>query len=287
MKKGANAFIIMFFVMVALGLLLVFNGNFSLDSNTPETSQSTTTVKNEPVVGNDKDAHGCIGSAGYTWCESSQKCLRVWEEKCEQDVINEEVSESTPAETDNTAGKTEKNEAPANGTNIEQITYWKQFYNKEHGYSLEFPENCTLEPLGAECKALPPEERTLECLCFLNGEDPNRVTFQTYTGEHPNLTLATLEINHFETAIYNPPADTELVAWVQENFAFDNVPEEPNFKIGNTPAIKIYSEGGPGVYATENYLFINAGKLFNITLIDVANLENAKLYDYMVNSLQI
>jgi len=43
--------------------------------------------QNKPqVVGGDKDAHGCIGSAGYTWCEAKQKCLRSWEEKCEKVV---------------------------------------------------------------------------------------------------------------------------------------------------------------------------------------------------------
>jgi hypothetical protein len=35
------------------------------------------------LVGGDRDAHGCIGSAGYTWCEAKQKCLRSWEEPCE------------------------------------------------------------------------------------------------------------------------------------------------------------------------------------------------------------
>lgn len=34
------------------------------------------------LVGGDKDAHGCIGSAGYSWCEAKNKCLRVWEETC-------------------------------------------------------------------------------------------------------------------------------------------------------------------------------------------------------------
>jgi hypothetical protein len=34
------------------------------------------------IVGGDKDEHGCIGSAGYAWCEAKQKCLREWEEKC-------------------------------------------------------------------------------------------------------------------------------------------------------------------------------------------------------------
>ena len=39
----------------------------------------------KPIVGGDKDEHGCIGSAGYTWCEEKQKCLREWEEPCEID----------------------------------------------------------------------------------------------------------------------------------------------------------------------------------------------------------
>jgi hypothetical protein len=38
----------------------------------------------EPILGGDRDEHGCIGSAGYSWCEVKQKCLRVWEEKCEK-----------------------------------------------------------------------------------------------------------------------------------------------------------------------------------------------------------
>jgi hypothetical protein len=34
------------------------------------------------MPGSDRDPHGCIGSAGYTWCESKRKCLRTWEEPC-------------------------------------------------------------------------------------------------------------------------------------------------------------------------------------------------------------
>jgi hypothetical protein len=33
-------------------------------------------------VGNDTDSHGCIGSAGYSWCEEKQKCLRSLGENC-------------------------------------------------------------------------------------------------------------------------------------------------------------------------------------------------------------
>ncbi len=46
----------------------------------PQNIQNTT---ENQIVGDDKDEHGCIPSAGYTWCEAKQKCLRPWEETCE------------------------------------------------------------------------------------------------------------------------------------------------------------------------------------------------------------
>ena len=36
----------------------------------------------EPLVGGDRDAHECIPSAGYTWCESKQECIKPWETNC-------------------------------------------------------------------------------------------------------------------------------------------------------------------------------------------------------------
>ena len=40
------------------------------------------------VIGGDKDESGCLVGAGYSWCESKKKCLRAWEEPCEE-VVNE------------------------------------------------------------------------------------------------------------------------------------------------------------------------------------------------------
>lgn len=37
----------------------------------------------EQPIGGETDEHGCLGSAGYTWCEAKQKCLREWEEPCD------------------------------------------------------------------------------------------------------------------------------------------------------------------------------------------------------------
>ena len=43
------------------------------------------------IVGGDRDSHGCVESAGNTWCENKQKCLRVWEESCELKTAIEAV----------------------------------------------------------------------------------------------------------------------------------------------------------------------------------------------------
>lgn len=34
------------------------------------------------LIGGDRDEHGCLTPAGYSWCETKQKCLRTWEEIC-------------------------------------------------------------------------------------------------------------------------------------------------------------------------------------------------------------
>ena len=54
-------------------------------------STSQVQIQKQPtpqIVGNDRDSHGCIGSAGYTWCAVKNKCLRTWEEKCEATTQN-------------------------------------------------------------------------------------------------------------------------------------------------------------------------------------------------------
>ena len=42
------------------------------------------------VVGGDRDANGCIGSAGYQWCASLNKCVRPWE------IAKQQGFENTP-----------------------------------------------------------------------------------------------------------------------------------------------------------------------------------------------
>ena len=54
-----------------------------------ETTQSNTAAETStgdespseqgPIVGGDRDEHGCIGSAGYRWCARENACTRSWE----------------------------------------------------------------------------------------------------------------------------------------------------------------------------------------------------------------
>jgi len=46
-----------------------------------ENSTSGVPTQN-PMPGSDRDAHGCIGSAGYSWCAAKNACIRPWEEYC-------------------------------------------------------------------------------------------------------------------------------------------------------------------------------------------------------------
>ena len=36
------------------------------------------------LIGGQRAEQGCLPAAGYSWCPSKNKCLRVWEEYCEE-----------------------------------------------------------------------------------------------------------------------------------------------------------------------------------------------------------
>jgi hypothetical protein len=76
-------------LVISLALLLAVP-SFADLNETSDTNDSKDSNSFNQIVGNDRDEHGCIPSAGYTWCEEKQKCLRIWEEKCDsnEDVVS-------------------------------------------------------------------------------------------------------------------------------------------------------------------------------------------------------
>lgn len=79
--------------------------------------------EDEQFVGNDKDEHGCIGSAGYIWCEAKEKCLRTWEEECSATIETIE---------------------PSSYASIAEEIDWREYSNDKLGYTVSYPGICNV-----------------------------------------------------------------------------------------------------------------------------------------------
>lgn len=83
MKKFQIAILAILFIAV-----IVFLSYRAVSQTTKKNTSvilTPTTINPSPsgqLVGNDRDEHGCIPSAGYSWCAEKNKCLRPWEESC-------------------------------------------------------------------------------------------------------------------------------------------------------------------------------------------------------------
>lgn len=62
-------------IVSALPLLLLL----AACAPTPSATPAAAMPAGAPMPGSDRDAHGCIGSAGYAWCERTAQCERPWE----------------------------------------------------------------------------------------------------------------------------------------------------------------------------------------------------------------
>jgi len=48
--------------------------------STDKPAETQTDTQDDPhIVGADRDLHGCIRSAGYSWCARTEQCERPWE----------------------------------------------------------------------------------------------------------------------------------------------------------------------------------------------------------------
>jgi hypothetical protein len=91
--KNIHVFISAFIFVVALGAGCADNMPLAGKTTLPQPEEvsppiqqveqpSKTATSTPPLVGGDRDAHGCIGSAGYRWCEPKNACLQFWETPC-------------------------------------------------------------------------------------------------------------------------------------------------------------------------------------------------------------
>ena len=64
--KKYTLLIIILVVVIIISLIIVVRKGVRVDDD---------------LIGGDRDEHGCLGSAGYTWNETDQMCVREWTRK--------------------------------------------------------------------------------------------------------------------------------------------------------------------------------------------------------------
>jgi hypothetical protein len=69
------------FLFVLLPTVFLAAASYSIAQASDEPAIAPNNGNNRSI-GGEKDVHGCYIAAGYSWCESKNKCLRTWEEDC-------------------------------------------------------------------------------------------------------------------------------------------------------------------------------------------------------------
>jgi hypothetical protein len=168
----------------------------------------------------------------------------------------------------------------------ESVADWNTYKNEKYGYSFKYPAYCFYGRMPSDCKEKPPEERRAECLCFLDGENPDNVFMQTFLKDGDQLTLAEFRVSHIDTPVYNPPPGTELISWIKENYSemFEEIPDEPNMDFSGIPAVRILSPQSPMAPSYVDIYYIKNDILFHIKILDVDNEVNIELYDQILST---
>ena len=172
------------------------------------------------------------------------------------------------------------------GAATESTENWNMYENEKHGYSFMYPSDCFYGPMPSDCKQKPPEERRPECLCFLNGENPDQVSLEKMFIEADTVSGAPFHVSHYDTPVYNPPPGIDLITWIKDTYYSnsEDIPDEQNMELGGIPAVKFYTPKSPMAPSQEEIFFIKEDKLFRIYMIDVENENNRELYDQLLSS---
>ena len=164
---------------------------------------------------------------------------------------------------------------------------WKTFTNEQFGYSFEVPEFCYEGPLPGDCKQSPPEERREECLCHIDGTDPEFISFQKFTITDEETSLGTIWILSPDTWAYSPDEGADLVSFIKQEWSemgLGEIPAEPNLELDGLPAVSLLIPQSQGGAAAQEVFFIKENRLFRITMVDNLQASNAELYEDFLDS---
>lgn len=140
-----NLLLLIFVILSFVAGLNYASGVFLFD----KTGNTSINGLHRNLIGGQKDDHGCLIPAGYSWCEAKGKCLRTWEEPCAvsaeentrqalQNYLENNISALAPIR--NARGnKVVLTEANLLSYDKAFIGYndGRDFYNAEIGFSLD------------------------------------------------------------------------------------------------------------------------------------------------------
>lgn len=141
----------------------------------------------EGRIGGQRDEHGCLGPAGYTWCPSQEKCLRVWEEYCEDYPDQFRGDKAQWAE-----GDTGINPPP-------EADDWPTYISDDHGFSFQYP------PTFRRVEDNYGWPHALVHLIRTNGGQSYDVTVEVWSGENDAIDEGRTDpINAFFAMVEHP-----------------------------------------------------------------------------------
>ena len=259
-----------------------------------------------PVPGSDKDEHGCIGSAGYTWCAELNKCIRPWEESCTAAPViaggdidehgcivsagykwckEKQVCLRSWEETCTSADREAAARKLCAGENTAEVSvcgqYIKVVSSMPGAGSTFYADN------GSEirCPVVSPDYMSEECRLLLFGSNCIEKTICSesglriltedfapfnYRGEDGSITGESTDVVREILSRNDETARIELMDW---SFAYDISLSSPNtmlYSVAKTPEREsLYSWVGPiGTY--EKVFYAKAQSGFEITSLEQA-----------------
>jgi hypothetical protein len=166
---------------------------------------------------------------------------------------------------------------------------WNLYENEKYGYAFKVPPDCFIGRMPSDCKEVPPEERRAECLCIMNGDNPDQVFLQKFFDNAGRFSLAAFTVSHHDSPYFNPPPDVDISGWIKKNIPdmYVLVPDGPNTEIGGMPAVEILSPPSQGVPSFVDIYFLHEDLLFQVNLLDVDQESNKDLYDQILSTFSI
>ncbi|MDQ1284324.1 MAG: hypothetical protein QG620_672 [Patescibacteria group bacterium] len=156
---------------------------------------------------------------------------------------------------------------------------WKVYRNKKYGYSFRYPQDFKLTN---NCK-------NTSCVSEEQGGDSVMLS-----GDLSESSWPLIEIRHFDTPAYNPPAQTGTGEWIKEKFfwdkdclpMFDNIyfsGKDGKLFSGND----IYFPASPQAYSRREVYYIWDKKIFQIVMLDVSTPQARQFYNIWLSRFQV